>query len=600
MMLVREVETAILSARFSPTLADVRRRRYMAQIKEPKPETLRIEELVDRVKQGDIKIPKFQRPFVWLRRAVLDLFDSVYRQYPIGSVLLWLTHEKLASERRIGDLDIAERPIIYPTNYLLDGQQRLSSLCGALYWDGKNPKSLWNVAFDLDKEFFFHPKKPLTPRQFPLNKLIKTSDFLTQCRILESLADKDVMIEKAEGLLKSIKDYKMAAVTIGDMKINEVAPIFERINSKGRNLEMVDLMRAATWKEGQEGEDNFDLNSTITNVRKALEQKHFADVPEGHILRSLAASADLGIYRESINLLRDKTAKELSDAANNAIEAYRRAVDFLTAELGLSSYAYMPYAHQLTLLVEIFRRCPKPSHEQRRLLKEWFWRTSFSGYFKLFNTGDQKRDLETIRSFADGKSDVLPTKRIDYEQFPFERFSLNTATSKTFGLLLVSCGPRSLLDGSRVDTWLALSVINRHEYHHIFPKAYLESSGVEAKRIQVQANMCLLSKGNNRDIWDARPSVYFKTVAANLGTQLQDVLTSNLISPEAFQASLDEDYDAFLRERAKTIRLKMKEFVDDSSSGHFIDARSVVDTENESTSEEIVEPEFDESLTDEP
>jgi len=195
----------------------------------------------------------------------------------------------------------------------------------------KNPKSYWNVAFDLDKEVFFHPKKPLTPRQFPLNKLIKTSDFLSQCRVLESLADKDVLIEKAEGLLKSIKDYKMAAVTIGDMKLNEVAPIFERINSKGRNLEMVDLMRAATWKEGQDSDDNFDLNSTIVAVRKALEEKNFAEVPESHILRSLAASAELGIYRESINLLRDKTAKELSTAAGEAIEGYRRAVDFLTS-----------------------------------------------------------------------------------------------------------------------------------------------------------------------------------------------------------------------------------------------------------------------------
>src|SRR5690242_18441027 len=98
----------------------------MARITEPKPETLRIEELVDRVKQGDIKIPKFQRPFVWRRKAVLDLFDSVYRQYPIGSILLWLTHETLASERHLGDLTIANRPTAYPTNYLLDGQQRLS------------------------------------------------------------------------------------------------------------------------------------------------------------------------------------------------------------------------------------------------------------------------------------------------------------------------------------------------------------------------------------------------------------------------------------------------------------------------------------------
>lgn len=538
----------------------------MAQIKEPKPETLRIEELVDRVKQGDIKIPRFQRPFVWKRRAVLDLFDSVYRQYPIGSILLWLTNEKLASERHLGDLEIAERPDIYPTNYLLDGQQRLSSLCGALYWDEKNLKSYWNVAFDLDQGTFFHPKKPLTPRQFPLNKLIKTSDFLSQCRVLESMPDKEVLIEKAEGLLKSIKDYKMAAVLIGDMSLNEVAPIFERINSKGRNLEMVDLMRAATWKEGGDSQESFDLNSTIVAVREALEEKNFADVPEAHILRSLAASAGLGIYRESINELRDKTAAELRDAAGEAIEGYRRAVDFLTSELDLSSYAYMPYAHQLTLLVEFFHRCPKPTHSQREALKKWFWRTSFSGYFKLFNTGDQKRDLEIVRNFAEGTTSELPRKRVDYDALPFERFSLNTATSKAFGLLLVACNPRSLLDGSRVDTWLALSVVNRHEYHHIFPKAFLEASGVASKAIQMQANLCLLSKGNNRDIWDSRPSVYFKKVESNLGDKLHDVLMSNLISPRAYEACLDEDYPAFLRERGETLKQKMRELTGEADT----------------------------------
>ena len=194
----------------------------MSQIREPKPETFRIEELVDRVKQGDIQIPKFQRPFIWTRRAVLDLFDSVYKQYPIGSILLWLTREKLASEREIGDLKINPRSDEYPTNYLLDGQQRLSSLCGALYWDGAEKKSLWNIAFDLEQEIFVHPINQISPRYFPLNKLIKTSDFLSQCRVLESLPDKDVLIEKAEKLLKSVKDYKMAAVTIGDMNLTRL------------------------------------------------------------------------------------------------------------------------------------------------------------------------------------------------------------------------------------------------------------------------------------------------------------------------------------------------------------------------------------------
>ena len=324
---------------------------------------------------------------------------------------------------------------------------------------------------------------------------------------------------------------------------------------------MVDLMRAATWKEG---EDAFDLNTTIESVREVLEEKSFSEVPKAHILRSLAACAGLGIYRESIDDLRAKTGRELKSSAGAAVEGYRKAVDFLTSELGLPSYAYVPCAHQLTLLVEFFHRYPQPSHSQREELKRWFWRTSFSGYFQLFNTGDQRRDLEILRVFAAGETKTLEIgKRIDYVAFPYRGFSLNTAMSKIFGLLLVSSSPRSLLNGSRVNTWAALSIVNRNEFHHIFPKAFLQSSGVDSKKSQFLANICLLSKGDNRNIWDERPSVYFKRIEKNLGNSFHDVIRRNLISKEAYIACLDEDYIAFLKERSKTIVDRMYELVDE-------------------------------------
>jgi hypothetical protein len=179
--------------------------------------------------------------------------------------------------------------------------------------------------------------------------------------------------------------------------------------------------------------------------------------------------------------------------------------------------------------------------------------------------------LETIRNFATGESATLPTvERIDYSSFPYDKFNLNRATSKTFGLLLVSCSPKSLLDGSKIDTWQALSVINRYEYHHIFPKAFLERSGVTAEKAEVQANLCLLSRGNNRDIWYSRPAVYFKIVEENLGSKLHDVLASNLISSDAYAACLREDYDVFIEERAKTIRQKIRELVNDPETNDVV------------------------------
>lgn len=312
--------------------------------RDPKPEILRIEELVNGVKTGDIKLPKFQRPFVWNKSDVLKLWDSIYKGYPIGSILLWLTNQKLASERKIADLEINTREDEYPTNYLLDGQQRLSSLCGALYWNGKDKDSPWNIVFDVENEVFLYPDIGENDRiqYFQLNKLIDTQDYINQCSKFKAHGKEDIYTKTALRLLNSIKDYKIAAVKIGDMDLNEVAPIFERINSSGRQLTMVDLMRAATWKGG------FDLNDAIDAIRSACEEKNFEDIKDTHILRSISGCAGLGIHKEDIDKLRDCTSDELKKAAGKSVDAYKLAVDFITSELPLPSINYLPYGLQLT------------------------------------------------------------------------------------------------------------------------------------------------------------------------------------------------------------------------------------------------------------
>jgi hypothetical protein len=524
---------------------------------DPKPEIFRIEQLVMRVKLGDIKLPKFQRLFIWKRKDVIKLWDSIYNGYPIGSILLWLTKQRLASEKRIGDLDINNRPEEYPTNYLLDGQQRLSSLCGALYWNTENKNSLWNISFDLEKEKFIFPKDEIKYEYFPLNRLIETSDFLSQCKVFENHPNSKKYFENAKALLDSVKDYKIAAVTIGDMKISEVAPIFERINSTGRRLTIYDLMRAATWS------GDFDLNDTAETIRESLQAKGFKNVPETHILRNVSASAGYGINKEDIDNLRECTSDQLKEAADGCISAYKLAVDFLTRELPVTSYAYLPYALQLTLLVEFFRLQPKPTFEQRQTLKRWMWHTSISRYFGTSNTGQNASDLNKIRSFANGETSDLQFKRsINYQDFVSEQFALNKAVSKTFALVLAENKPKSLLDGSLINTHQALAIANRHEYHHIFPEGYLKSSSVAKRLINAHANICLLSKGNNLTISDQRPSVYFKQIESLLGTNLETVLASNFISMDAYRAGLNEDYNEFLRLRSEEIIRVAKRLAD--------------------------------------
>lgn len=136
--------------------------------------------LAARVRDGRIRLPRFQREFVWSRAQVLDLLDSIARNYPIGSLLLWQSPLSLASEHSIAGLAVGSYLGGENTSYLLDGCQRLSTICGALYWEPSgDPHSYWNLVYDLAEERFLHRDDLDDPpaHQMPLRCLAEPSDF---------------------------------------------------------------------------------------------------------------------------------------------------------------------------------------------------------------------------------------------------------------------------------------------------------------------------------------------------------------------------------------------------------------------------------------
>ena len=71
-------------------------------------ETPLLKELIGDIKKGEIKIPQFQRKFVWKEEQAINLLDSISNNYPTGSLLFWKTSTKLATERNIGDFRLPE------------------------------------------------------------------------------------------------------------------------------------------------------------------------------------------------------------------------------------------------------------------------------------------------------------------------------------------------------------------------------------------------------------------------------------------------------------------------------------------------------------
>jgi uncharacterized protein with ParB-like and HNH nuclease domain len=98
---------------------------------------LSIRQVIEKVVSGQLRIPKFQRGYVWDAERVAYLMDSIYKGYPFGSMILWRTKSQLRSERDLGPFALPERDPDYPIDYVLDGQQRLTSVFGVFQTDLK-------------------------------------------------------------------------------------------------------------------------------------------------------------------------------------------------------------------------------------------------------------------------------------------------------------------------------------------------------------------------------------------------------------------------------------------------------------------------------
>ena len=98
-----------------------------------RPEIISLDVLLNDVDEGRIQIPRFQRPYVWTPQMMRELFESVLRGYPIGSLLFWNLRElNVLTMAKIGPLDAPVATPKLPVSLVLDGHQRLATLYGVL------------------------------------------------------------------------------------------------------------------------------------------------------------------------------------------------------------------------------------------------------------------------------------------------------------------------------------------------------------------------------------------------------------------------------------------------------------------------------------
>jgi len=254
-------------------------------IKELQINPIKIDKLLNKIKDGDIKIPPFQRKFVWNREQIISLLDSIYNDYPIGSILLWSTNELLPATRDIGGFKLPEKKPDYPINYVLDGQQRIASIFGVFCTELEQVESdydidieSFNIYFDLDELKFYHcDDLKLDHTNLQLRLLFNNFYFNIE---ISNFNRYDQEKNKLAVELQSLfQNYEVPTITVTKRDKGEVGIIFERINNTGTTLTTLDLMIAWTWSEDYHLKEQFD------EIWDLLEQKGFSGIKEKIILQ---------------------------------------------------------------------------------------------------------------------------------------------------------------------------------------------------------------------------------------------------------------------------------------------------------------------------
>lgn len=520
-------------------------------INNPKPEGERIRKLMERIENGDIKIPKFQRNFIWKQKSIINLLDSIYKGYPIGSLLFWRTAIKIEGERNIGGYELSDTKETYPTNYVLDGQQRLTTIYSVFANRKNHPgmNEIFDINFELESKQFV-PTKKASCESIPLHALFDNKEFRNTTKDFN-----DEMSDIASELQEVFMNYEVPLVTVFNGDIEEVSVIFERINSTGKTLTVFDLMVAATWAE------NFDLRDEIKLLQEELSAKNYGKLDEITLLKCICVVITGSQNRKSIFNLRDKT-DEIKALLYKIKYGLFRAVDFLVTELSVTSDAFLPYDFQIVLLTYFFAKVSIPTPQVLIVIKKWFWRSSFTERYQGATETLLEKDINDCSKLINGITDDI--FQIEYNptvsKIMRTEFKKGTAFSNSIICLLASKNPRNLITGTRIDISKALSNYNRKEFHHIFPVAYMKRKMV-TNSVNSVCNIVILSSSENKTISSKAPSKYFQQIEISLGDEYKNVLESNFIPTDDISGIKEDDYDFFLENRAEIILDEIKKLI---------------------------------------
>jgi len=533
---------------------------------EPPTSTLKIDprkvvfdEILKGVDKSTIQIPPFQREFVWSPSNIRFLLDSIYRGYPIGSFIFWRTSRRLPHHRQIGGIELVDSTTGSLVDYVLDGQQRITSLYAAVR-GAKIQGEKYTFFFNLKKGGFEYEK---------IKEGINNSDELATRIPLEKLfSDSRVdyfryvtqFPEEYQDLLNDLYDrfrsYAFSIIYVQEDEngeedqvesVKKIVNIFSRINGTGKPLSVVAKMVARCWGEGfdirEKFDEFYDKSDELENIR------------EETILQATSVILNQRRCRTD-DILTNTDIQMLEREWEKIMNAFMVSLNFLKNKIKIKTLSYLPFDAVLVALTYFHYKNHNPSNAQSEQLKIWFWKACISNRYGSTVESKIEEDCEEFDKILSGEEGEF-TYQIDWETFKSrligQDYNLRNAFCKTVLSLYSYMDPKSFKDGREIDLRNIFSGYYKHHLHHFFPRAYLEKTfDSNRERRDSIVNIAFALAVVNGEMSDTAPSKYISEFEKD-NPDLNKILKSHFIDDIKEFGIESNNFALFLDKRADKI-----------------------------------------------
>jgi hypothetical protein len=529
-------------------------------------------DLISEIETGQVKIPQFQRKFVWTIKASAKLLDSILKGYPIGTFIYWRTNERLRSVRNLGNIALPEPNHGEYVNYVLDGQQRLTSLFAALKGvtimedDGKT-SDYSDMYIDLLAKNGDEIVITETEGKGGTD-VIKVTD-LMKGSLMKLAAYPEHHHKLLEHYKEVLTGYTFSVINLKNAPIDIATEVFTRLNVGGKALTLFEIMVAKTYhifradpNEEDSEESVFDLAEKYEELTAELASSHYDNIPSATVLQVVSILLEKDCTRKQILKLDKIRFIEMWDEAADCI---RRTIDFFRS-YGIVVSRILPYNALIVPFSYFFHHHKQnPTGDMKKRLEDYFWRSSLGFRYSSGVEGKLAQDISKIDKIIAGELPKYEWAVNVNTEFVETNGWFGTGKSfiKAVLCLYAKQKPKSFdnnLDVIMDNSWLKIA--SSKNYHHFFPKSWLKNNYKEWEYFYVNhiVNITIVDDFlNKRTIKTKSPANYMKTFFKK-NDELEKTMKTHFIDIEK-DGIWDNDYDTFYHSRLKRITKALSKFI---------------------------------------